>query len=401
MTDDRTCSRRWRVRPRVPARAGAAGRTLFIGLAVLIAALVGCATAKAQSGASVRVLVYDGAGSVQIGPADAPSRVALSGGQLAIDGKPVGTHWTPRGAGPWRVGPRRVRGGIAVRARSGRIQVLNRVDLEAYVASTVGGEMSASWPEAALRAQAVATRTYVLHEAARREDRDWDVSATATSQVYRGIGTETEETRSAARATRGEILTHRGEPILAVFHSTAGGRTATASEVWGEDRPYLRVIDVEGEDIAPHTYWRTEFAAADLTGVVSAAGVQVGDLESLSVTRRTRSGRVERLALRGDRGRIELRGASLRSLVGSLGLRSTLFDVRETAGGFAFVGSGYGHGVGMSQWGARALAERGLSYQRILARFYPGTRLERWSSRRLAGNLSKTPSVTADRGEVR
>lgn len=401
MTDDRTCSRRWRARPRVPAHAGTRGRVQMSGLVVLIAALLGCATAQAQGGSDVRVLIYDGAASLDIGPESAPRRVGLSDGQLAVDGELVGTRWSPRGAGPWRVGPRRVRGRIAVRARSGRIQVLNRVDLESYVASTVGGEMSASWPEAALRAQAVATRTYVLHEAARRAGRDWDVSATATSQVYRGIGTETDETRSATRATRGQILTHRGEPILAVFHSTAGGRTATAGEVWGEDRPYLRVVDVEGEDIAPHTYWRMEFAATDLSGVVSAAGVEVGQLDALSVTRRTRSGRVERLELRGDRGRRELRGSSLRSLVGSLGLRSTLFDVRETESGFAFVGSGYGHGVGMSQWGARALAERGVSYQRILARFYPGTRLERWSSRQLARNLSKTPSVTADRGEVR
>lgn len=401
MTDERTCPRRWRGGSRVSARVGGTARLQLSGLVVLVVVLVGCATAQAKGGADVRVLVYDGSAGLELGPVSAPVRVEVAGDQLLVGGQAVGSRWSPRGAGPWRVGPRRMRGGIAVRARSGRIQVLNRVDLESYVASTVGGEMSASWPEAALRAQAVATRTYVLHEAARRAGEDWDVRATETSQVYRGLETETRETRSAAKATRGEVLTHQGEPILAVFHSTAGGRTATAGEVWGEDRPYLRVLDVEGEDIAPHTYWRMEFQAADLAGVVSAAGAEVGALDSLSVTRRTRSGRVERLELRGDRGRLELRGASLRSLVGSLGLRSTLFDVRETPVGFAFVGSGYGHGVGMSQWGARALAERGLSYQRILARFYPGTRLERWPSRRLARNLSETPSVNADRGEVR
>ncbi|MCR9093563.1 MAG: SpoIID/LytB domain-containing protein [bacterium] len=398
MTDARTRSRRWRAVPRAHARAGARLRLRATVPAILVAVLVGCATAQANGGGGVRVLVYDGVAALDIGAAAEPHRVELAAGQLRVDGETVGSHWSPSGRGPWRVGSRTLRGRVAVRARSGRIQVLNRVDLESYVASTVGGEMSASWPAAALRAQAVATRTYVLHEAARRSSNDWDVSSTATSQVYRGIGAETEETRAAARATRGEILTHRGEPILAVFHSTAGGRTATAGEVWGEDRPYLRVVDVEGEDIAPHTYWRMEFAGSDLTGVVSVAGVEVGDLDSLSVTRRTRGGRVERLEIRGAQGRRELRGSALRSLVGTLGLRSTLFDVRETASGFAFVGSGFGHGVGMSQWGARALAERGLSYQRILARFYPGTRLERWSSRRLAGNLSPTPSVAADRG---
>lgn len=408
MPDDRPRMPRWR--SAAPARGFAAagrrarrrgGASLLPVAWFALVMLLGCATAQAKGGPDVRVLVHNGASPIEIGPESRPLRVAVAGDRLVVDGETVGTHWTPAGRGPWRVGSRRLRGRVAVRARAGRIQVLNRVDLEAYVASTVGGEMSASWPEEALRAQAVAARTYVLHEAARRTGRDWDVSATAVSQVYRGISAETDETRAATRATRGEILTHEGEPILAAFHSTAGGRTATAGEVWGEDRPYLRVVDVEGEEIAPHTYWRAEFSGDALTGVLSAAGVEVGALDSLAVTRRTRSGRVERLEIRGPDGRRELRGASLRSLVGSLGLRSTLFDVRETSSGFAFVGSGYGHGVGMSQWGARALAERGVSYRRILARFYPGTRLERWSSRQLAGNLSQTPSVASGRGEVR
>lgn len=89
--------------------------------------------------------------------------------------------------------------------------------------------------------------------------------------------------------------------------------------------------------------------------------------------------------------------------MGSLGLRSTLFDVRTTADEFAFVGSGFGHGVGMSQWGARALAERGASYQRILARFYPGTRLENWNLRRIAApaRLFDGSLQGANGGEVR
>ena len=329
----------------------------------------------------VRVLLYDSATSIPVGAGDSVSLVESVGGVLHVDGRRAGERWSPRGSGPWTVGKRVVRGRITVRGSGDRIQVLNRVGLEDYVASTVGGEMSASWPREALRAQAVATRTYVLHEASKRRSSAWDVKATIASQVYRGIEAETDETRAAARSTRGEVLTYQGEPILAVFHSTAGGRTATAGEVWGQDLPYLRVIDVDEEDGAPHTYWRTQFAATDLTAILDAAGIGLAGLEGISVTRRTPSGRVERLEVRGGTKREELRGSRLRSLVSALGLRSTLFDVRATRDGFAFVGSGYGHGVGMSQWGARALAERGESYQRILARFYPGTRLERRSSR--------------------
>ena len=332
----------------------------------------------------MRVLVYEGSDPIVIGSAEATREVSAGRDGLLVAGRPVGASWSPGGSGPWRVGSRTLRGQLRVRARSGRVEVLNRVGLEEYVASTVGGEMSPSWPREALRAQAVAARTYVLHEAAKRQAAAWDVRATALSQVYRGLEAETDETRSAARATRSEVLTYRGEPILAVFHSTAGGRTATAGEVWGRDLPYLRVVEVEEEDDAPHTYWRAVFSPSDLAGQLDAAGVAVQRVEGLRVTRRTRSGRVERLEVRGARAVEELRGERLRQLVRALGLRSTLFDIRHGSEGFAFVGSGYGHGVGMSQWGARALAERGVSYQRILARFYPGTRLEKIRTRRVA-----------------
>ncbi|MCP4906077.1 MAG: SpoIID/LytB domain-containing protein [bacterium] len=374
-------SKRWR------GRVFRARRAAWVGLTVAVligGGPLGCAAARAGGPTEVRVLIYDGTDPIAIGARELNTEVALSGEALVVDGREVGNRWSPRGAGPWKVGSRKLRGQIVLRAEAGRIQVLNRVDLEDYVTSTVGGEMSPNWPREALRAQAVAARTYVLHEAAKRRASGWDVRATAASQVYRGIAAESDETRSAARSTRGEVLTYRGEPILAVFHSTAGGRTATAGEVWGQDLPYLRVLEVEEEDEAPHTYWRTLFSAEDLSEVLAAASVDVGSLGGVSVTRRSHSGRVERIEVRGTTQIVELRGSRLKGFVGSLGLRSTLFDIRRTAQGYAFVGSGFGHGVGMSQWGARALAERGSSYQRILARFYPGTRLENWSSRRIA-----------------
>jgi stage II sporulation protein D (peptidoglycan lytic transglycosylase) len=268
-----------------------------------------------------------------------------------------------------------------VRANEGRIQVLNRVDLEEYVASTVGGEMMASWPREALRAQAVAARTYVLHEAGKRRTADWDVGATALSQVYRGIEAETPETRAAARATANEVLTYKGKPILAVFHSTAGGRTEAAGDVWGEDRPYLRVVDVEDEEDAPHTYWRKTIPRRELEEVLARVGLRVGRLESAEVVARTRGGRVKRLKLRGTDRSVVAEAERLRKLVSELELHSRLFEVRSIRDDFAFVGSGHGHGVGMSQWGARGMARRGESYKRILETFYPGARLETWRQR--------------------
>lgn len=355
-------------------------------VAVALVGLLACDAATARVGPQVRVLLYRGPGPIQVGLVKAPSDVSLStsGGLMLGNREQRTSGWNPVGSGPWRVGTRTVRGRIIVRIEAGQIEVLNRVDLENYVASTVGGEMPAGWPREALRAQAIAARTYVLYEASQRINADWDVSATTESQVYGGIAAETDETRAAARATAGEYLSYDGEPILAVFHSTAGGRTATAGEVWGENRPYLQEVAVEDEDDAPQTYWRTVMDKRVLQDLFESAGISVGRLDQISIEKRTSSGRVGQIEVRGSAGTAKVSGRQLRSLLGEMNLRSTLFEIREVPSGFAFVGSGHGHGVGMSQWGARAMAKQGESYQQILARFYPGARLEKTASRRIA-----------------
>ena len=373
----------------------------------MIALFAGLA-AGAASAAEIRVLLVESSSPVELRSALAVHRVGLAqkGAALAVDGRPAGSTWVAQDAGPWQVAGRRYRGRIVVHAASGQLSVVNHVDLEDYVAATVGGEMPASWPEQALRAQAVATRTYALYQralyqkplhqrAAQPQSLHWDVRATEQSQVYRGIESETPRTRRAADSTRGEILTLAGQPILAVFHSTSGGRTASASEVWGKSVPYLGSIDVEYEDDAPFTYWRTVFAPETLSGLLAAAGSDLDRVDSLEVTGRTESGRVERIVAREASRREVWSGDRLRSLVEGLGLRSRLFDIRPTPQGFAFVGSGFGHGVGMSQWGARELARRGASYQRILARFYPGAEL---SLLRAEGRAERVAS-RADHGK--
>jgi stage II sporulation protein D len=358
-----------------PSRARQSGRFAWIGLLLVLF----CGSAWAGPSQEVRVLLYSGEEPLLVGRLDAVGEVRLADArELFVPGQGRLRRWVLAGKGPFRVGERIVRGRVDVRAQDGLIQVLNRVDLEDYVASTVGGEMMASWPREALRAQAVAARTYVLHEAAKRRGADWDVLATEASQVYRGITAETPETRAAARATSGEVLTYKGEPILAVFHSTAGGRTEAAGDVWGEDRPYLRVVDVDDEDDAPHTYWRTTIARPDLEDLLEPLKLGVGRLQGLEVVARTRGGRVKQLKIHGANRSLVADRERLRRLVSGLGLHSKLFEIREIADGFAFVGSGHGHGVGMSQWGARAMASRGVSYKRILATFYPGARLEAW-----------------------
>jgi len=239
----------------------------------------------------------------------------------------------------------------------------------------VGGEVYASWQPETLKAQAVVARTYALHQARSRSERGFDLEAGTHGQVYGGLDAAHPAAVAAARATRGERLTWRDQPILAVYHSASGGQTASAEEVWGRAVPYLISHPVENEEDSPDTYWRARVSGPTLMRALEPLGIHVGPVRALRVLERSRSGRVLRVSVRGARGTEELDARALRSALGDTVIRSTMFQIRAEGPDFVLVGSGYGHGVGMSQWGAEAMARRGASYRQILAAFYPGTQL--------------------------
>jgi stage II sporulation protein D len=274
-----------------------------------------------------------------------------------------------------RVDRLRVRGGVEVRRVPGGLRVVNRVPLEDYVAGTLGREVYPSWQPEMLKAQAVAIRTYALHEADRHAQDGFDVDSGTRGQVYGGLDAETPAVVSAAAATRGQWLAWQGRPILAAFHSASGGRTASAAEVWGRPLPYLVTVEVPDEEDSPDTYWRASIARTKLGPALAPLGVQVGPIQEIWVVERSESGRVRKLRVRGRDGEADIGGRALRQALGADVIRSTLFDVRSTRDALVFVGSGSGHGVGMSQWGAQAMARHGASYREILAAFYPGTEL--------------------------
>jgi stage II sporulation protein D len=264
-------------------------------------------------------------------------------------------------------------GRVLVTRAGDALRVINELPLERYVQGSLLREVHGSWAPAVLQAQAVVTRTYALHRMAGAADAAFDLTAGVESQVYGGLDAESAVAAAAVDATRGEVLVHGDAPILAAFHSASGGRTASAAEVWGRSLPYLVSVPVDGEQAAPSRYWRISVDAATLGRALDDLDAGVGSVQELRVMERSPSGRAQRLRLRGTRGTVEVRGTDLRRVLPLL--PSTRFDVLGRAGRFTFVGSGHGHGVGMSQWGARAMAERGADYREILAFFYPGAAL--------------------------
>ena len=365
----------------------------------VLAAAVSLAVASggARADETVRVRVAAGARSVTLSGSalrvdgqsvSASELVARSAdGQIRAGGKARRRSIVVDARGPIRLDGRAYPGSLRLSARGGdSLDVVNLVALEPYVASAIASETPASWPIEALKAQAVVARSYALHERERRGGEPFDLEASVISQRY-GVSQVPEAAFAAARATEGEYLAFAGEPILAAFHSSSGGATASAEEVWGEAVPYLRSVS-SPDEAAPDYFWSYEISLADLTQALREAGYAPGSLSEVRVCQRSESGRVERIQL----GSVLLSGRDLRELLGGRALRSALFDARVDEGRVRFLGSGSGHGVGLCQWGASELAKRGASYRRILAHYYPGSDLRRvrangsgpddWSARR-------------------
>jgi stage II sporulation protein D len=326
----------------------------------------------------VRVQLVETVSAVRVSHGGGTVKVKPARGGILVGGERVGDVWRPArpaAFGGYSVDGRRVRGRLEVRRTAAGISVVNRVGLEDYVAGTLGREVYPNWHPETLKAQAVVTRTYALYEMTRNATQGFDVGAGTGSQVYGGLDAETPSVLKAARATRGEYLAYRNTPILAVFHSASGGRTAASDEVWGEPLPYLVSLEVPNEEDSPDTYWRASVSGTTLGRALAPVGVEVGVVREFRVIERSASGRATRLQVRGKKGSEVIEARALRTALGAAVIRSTLFEIKPSEDGFIIVGSGHGHGVGMSQWGAQAMAQGGARYQKILSTFYPGTRV--------------------------
>ncbi|WP_371734026.1 SpoIID/LytB domain-containing protein [Synechococcus sp. CCY 9618] len=345
-----------------------------------------------------------------LGRAGTPRRVSLPLQQAWIDPAPARGR---SGEALLTLQQRRYRGRLLVRQEGDRLQAINLIDVESYLPSVVGSEMPATWPQAALRAQAVAARTYALRQ--RRPAAPFDLKATVASQVYKGVEAETDSTREAVRSTRSQVLVHGAGLINAVFHSSSGGLTENSGEIWRQQLPYL-VSVTDFDEASPVHAWQLRIEADQL----AKAFREIGGAFRIDLLATTSSGRIRQAKVTGPGGSLLLSGAELRQ---RLGLRSTMarFAFEAPSRSYPFPpplpalpgvfgpgvlesvaatlvqapwlaprppaapalvvnGRGFGHGVGMSQWGAYGLALRGEDYREILRHYYQGARILPYSS---------------------
>ena len=273
-----------------------------------------------------------------------------------------------------------VGGELEILSDGERLAVVNHLDLEEYVQGVVPAEMPASWHPEALKVQAVAARTYVLHQKMLRAAQAYDVVATVLDQVYRGRSVVNDRVRLAVEETKGLVLTHHGRPILATFSSTAAGPTEDAANVWSKDLPYLKGVDCPFDTSSPFYRWRTSFGLQALEQKLKEAGLKVGTIATLTPYIYSEAGRVTKLRILHSMGELMLSGQDLRRIVGYRVIPSTQFTLDELGPDVFLSGYGSGHAVGLCQWGAKELAELGYPFSAILTYYYPGTRLSRsWS----------------------
>lgn len=263
------------------------------------------------------------------------------------------------------IGDRWYRGRVMVTMDAGELVAINYVDLEDYLYSVVGSEMPTSWPQAALQSQAVAARSYALYRRSRSSNPLFDLGGTTTHQVYKGVEQEHANTIAAVNSTADQVVTHNGQVIEAIFHSSSGGGTENAGDVWSSDVPYLRSVE-DFDHNSPVFQWEETFSLSEFSDKIG----DIGKVHTIGTPQYTPGGRVASISFAGEDGTETLRGRDVRS---ALLLRSTRFEIDIQGESVVVSGSGFGHGVGMSQWGARSLAEQGWSFEQILQHYYQST----------------------------
>ena len=276
---------------------------------------------------------------------------------------------------------RRYRGSYSMLA-DGR--VVNEVDFDDYLASVVPSEMSASWPIAALEAQAICSRGFIL--ARSNPNRPYDLVPSELAQVYRGIESEEPASTAAVRSTSGMVLRYGRGFTQIEYSSCCGGYSESSADAWGgAPIPYLSAHPCPYCTASPRFRWKADLGASDLEATVERIAPQIGALQEVRFTDYDRSGRARSVALGGTLGVARISATRFRIDVGARRVPSLLVR-RERAlvapgtqafAGLRIEGRGLGHGVGLCQWGARGYALAGGSAQEILSFYFVGTSIGR------------------------
>ena len=265
-----------------------------------------------------------------------------------------------------------------IRVKDEKTAKITEIPFEDYIKGVVAGEMPATFELEALKAQAVASRSYAMYQMTATKDNEYDVLNTTANQVYLTdeqlkenwkdeYPEKINKIKEAIAETSGEYLTYNGEIVNAMFFSTSVGATENSEEVFVSALPYLRSVDSKWDEESP-AY--TDTYTFSLEDFYNKLGLSYNETLNIEVTAKTSTGRTKTLKINGE----ELQG---RDLATKLSLRSNYFDIVQNEKNITITTKGFGHGVGMSQYGANGMAKEGYTYDQILKHYYQNTEIKK------------------------
>lgn len=317
---------------------------------------------------------------------------------------------------------------IFIKDNSGRLTVINKVNLEEYLYSVLGREMSPSWPIEALKAQAICARTYSINNWNKYASYGFNLDNTQNSQVYSGISSEGERTIQAVEETRGQLVMYDGKPAQTFYASSCGGKTANVKYVWGSTFPYLVSVDdpYENPEEASYYNWTAEYTADEIKEILTKKNIDIGNVTNIEIVGED-NGTVYDIKIIGETGEHHVKNDNIRaffnirsqyftlsspqsepvypsvtvfggagistlslnnvsvynsavtgalSVLSANGIATIEATTPNQSDKFVFSGHGWGHRIGMCQWGAKGMADNGFSANDILTHYFPGTSVD-------------------------
>jgi stage II sporulation protein D len=361
--------------------------------AVVLAALLALAS-PATASERIRVAIVDSARSVELRGADievtelgapclacavlprrtAAVRATVSAGAVEIDGVRALGGFRLQSDKPVRFNGREYPAPLDIVRNGDGLALVNELPLEEYLVGVLRAEAGEKWPLEMLRAQAIAARTYAAYHRTIAGTKPFHILASTAHQQYFGRVPAASPIWGAVRETAGQVLLWEGDLFPAFYHTESGGYTEDPRTVFAaRNMPALKPVRCEFSAGSPHYYWTLDVRLADLGEILKRHDVSVGTLTGIEVSERTPSLRAATVTVHGTRGSARVRGNDFRRMIGYDTFKSTLFAVAVDGQAARFSGRGYGHGVGMCQWGAKGMAEQGYTARQILDFFYPGT----------------------------
>ena len=257
------------------------------------------------------------------------------------------------------------RGNFLIINEKGLLIPINKISAEEYLYGVLPGELPNNFPDEAIKAQAVAARTYMYYNLNHSKYKEYDLTDHTNSQVYLGYDRENPIMNKMINETSNEVIKYNGKPIEALFTADAGGYTADPKYIWGKSIPYLKAFSDAGNEIySSRKNWSYEITLSKLSDIF---GFDIDNIKVLDYKNK----RAVLILLEGAINK-KISGQKLRSIVGYTNIFSTYFKIERNGNKIIFNGHGSGHGLGLSQWGAYAMAKKGEKYKEILLHYYKG-----------------------------